>query len=119
MPGEGRLERRSFEHLPETVRIRDPTRGYCDRARAACHLSQRSPGPVPALPCPAPPYPGPAPARVSPLQHIWNDRGILTFETNNVGRECIRAGPLNQLIIHLTSPSETATDALAGRSIRP
>ena len=42
----------------------------------------------------------------------------MTFETNSVGRECIRAGPLNQLIIHLTSPSETATDALAGQSIQ-
>ena len=85
--------------------------------RHAIYLNAR---PALSRPCPALPRPTPArPLRVFPLQHIWNDRGILTFETNNVGRECIRAGPLNQLIIHLTSPSETATDALAGRSIRP
>lgn len=45
--------------------------------------------------------------------HIWNENTQLVFVREN-NRFVVRAGNLNQLVVHLTSPLDNAADALSG-----
>ena len=46
---------------------------------------------------------------------VWNEKGSVLFDEKGQ----VRAGNLNQLLLHLTVPYEMSNDSIAGLPLRP